>query len=69
MGNGGPVADTVVEGIGRETFLILPHPEIARFVAFKSADYDKWLDAMRNLRSKVVDEIGTTDLRQMHKLL
>ena len=63
------VADTVVEGIGRETFLILPHPEIARFVAFKSADYDKWLDAMRDLRSKVVDEIGTTDLRQMHKLL
>ena len=63
------VADTVVEGIGRETFLILPHPEIARFVAFKSADYDKWLDAMRDLRSKVVDEIGTTDLRQLHKLL
>ncbi len=63
------VADTVVEGIGRETFLILPHPEIARFVAFKSADYDKWLDAMRDLRLKVVDEIGTTDLRQMHKLL
>lgn len=63
------VADTVVEGIARETFLILPHPEVARFVAFKSADYDKWLDAMRDLRAKVVDEIGTTDLRQMHKLL
>ncbi|MEQ8294771.1 MAG: SDR family oxidoreductase [Roseovarius sp.] len=63
------VADTVVEGIARESFLILPHPEVARFAAFRSADHDKWLEAMRTLRARVLDEAGTADLRKMHTLL
>ena len=63
------VADAVVEGIARESFLILPHPEVARFVAFKSADHDKWLEAMRSLRGRVLDELGTTALGKMHTLL
>ena len=51
------VADAVVEGIARESFLILPHPEVARFVAFKSADHDKWLEAMRSLRGRVLSTL------------
>ena len=63
------VAEAVVEGVARETFLILPHPQVAKFIQFKSADYDRWLDAMRTLRSRIVDEVGSTRLEDMHKLV
>ena len=59
----------VVEGVAREAFLILPHPEVAKFIQFKSADYDRWLGAMRTLRGRIVDEIGSTRLEEMHKLV
>jgi len=63
------LADTVVEGIEQESFLILPHPQVAKFIQFKSANYDKWVTTMGKLRSKIVDDIGTTDLAQMHKFI
>ncbi|WP_108816686.1 SDR family oxidoreductase [Loktanella sp. Alg231-35] len=63
------LAETVVEGVAQESFLILPHADVAQFIQFKSANYDKWLGAMRKLRSKIVDEIGSTDLEAMHKLV
>lgn len=63
------VAEAVVEGVERETFLILPHRQVAKFIQFKSADYDRWLGAMRTLRGRIVDEIGSTRLEDMHKLV
>ena len=49
------VAEAVIEGVGREAFLILPHPQVARFIQFKSADYERWLGAMRTLRTRIVE--------------
>lgn len=63
------VAETVVKGVEEECFLILPHPDVAQFIQFKSADYDKWLSAMRKLRNRVLDETGNTDIEAMHKLV
>ncbi|MFK8082720.1 MAG: SDR family NAD(P)-dependent oxidoreductase [Granulosicoccus sp.] len=63
------VANKVLQGVEKESFLILPHPDVAQFVQFKSANYDKWLAAMRKLRSRVIDETGSTDLEAMHKLV
>ena len=44
------VADEVVAGLDAERFLILPHPEVARFFQNKANDYDRWLDGMRKLQ-------------------
>jgi NAD(P)-dependent dehydrogenase (short-subunit alcohol dehydrogenase family) len=44
------VADAVIDGIREETFLILPHPEVAGYFANKAADYDRWLKGMRDLQ-------------------
>lgn len=63
------LADTVVQGVREEAFLILPHPDVARFIQFKSGNYDKWLIAMRQLRSNIIDDIGNTNLQSMHKLV
>ena len=61
------VAETVLQGVAEERFLILPHPQVAQYLQFKSADHDKWLESMRRLRDKVSGEAGTTDLRRIHR--
>jgi len=63
------LAEVVVQGVEQECFLILPHPDVAQYIQFKSADYDKWLSAMCKLRRRIVDDLGTTELAKMHKLV
>jgi hypothetical protein len=48
------VADTVVEGLREERFLILPHPEVLTFFQRKGSDYDRWLSGMRRLQAQIV---------------
>lgn len=47
------VAETVVEGLRHERFLILPHPEILKYMRNKTADIDRWLHSMRKLHAGV----------------
>jgi NAD(P)-dependent dehydrogenase (short-subunit alcohol dehydrogenase family) len=44
------VADCAVDGITRETFLVLPHPKVATYVAAKAENYDRWVGGMAKLR-------------------
>ncbi|MBR7832711.1 SDR family oxidoreductase [Actinospica durhamensis] len=41
------VADAVMAGLDGESFLILPHPEVAAYYAGRAADTDRWLAGMR----------------------
>jgi NAD(P)-dependent dehydrogenase (short-subunit alcohol dehydrogenase family) len=43
------VAEAVVAGIAEERVLILPHGNVAGFMAFKGADPERWLKSMRRL--------------------
>jgi NAD(P)-dependent dehydrogenase (short-subunit alcohol dehydrogenase family) len=52
------VAEAVVAGLDAERFLILPHPEVAKFFANKAADYDRWLAAMRKLHGLSATRAG-----------
>jgi NAD(P)-dependent dehydrogenase (short-subunit alcohol dehydrogenase family) len=45
------VAAETIKVIGEERFLILPHPEVARFFQQKASDYDRWLRGMRRLQA------------------
>ena len=47
------VAEAVVEGLREERFLILPHPEVARYFQAKAADHDRWLAAMRKFQREL----------------
>ena len=49
------VADSVVQGIHDERFLILPHAEVADYFRRKAEDYDRWLRGMRRLRRRIVE--------------
>jgi NAD(P)-dependent dehydrogenase (short-subunit alcohol dehydrogenase family) len=48
------VASAVVNGIAAESFLILPHPEVAEYFRRKAGDYDRWLRGMRRLRNNLL---------------
>ncbi len=43
------VAEAVLAGVREERFLILPHPEVAEYMAFKGAQPDRWLTGMTKL--------------------
>jgi len=43
------VADDVVRVMKEETFLVLPHPEVAKYFQNKGQDYDRWLGGMQKL--------------------
>ncbi len=43
------VADAVVAGIREERFLILPHENVAQFMARKGTDPERWIRGMRRL--------------------
>jgi NAD(P)-dependent dehydrogenase (short-subunit alcohol dehydrogenase family) len=47
------VAEVVVQAIRDETFLILPHPEVAEYLRRKATDPDRWLAGMRRLQARV----------------
>ena len=44
------VADSVIEGLAAERFLILPHPVVAKYMQNKANDYERWLGGMAKLR-------------------
>ncbi len=46
------LANTVVETLDAEHFLILPHPEVLTYMQRKTADYDRWLAGMRRLQER-----------------
>ncbi len=43
------VATAVVDALRDERFLILPHEEVARHMALKGGDHERWLSGMRRL--------------------
>ncbi len=63
------VADAVITGVKADKFLILSHPQVAQYTALRATDHDRWITGMQILKSKVVDEFGEIDPKQMYKLV
>lgn len=51
------VAESILQGIRDERFLILPHPEVEEFFAFKGEDYDRWLKNFSRVNEKLKKKI------------
>ena len=47
------VAEAVVEGLGDERFLILPHPEVAEYFRLKGENHGRWLGGMRKMQRQL----------------
>ena len=48
------VAADVIRAVTEERFLILPHPEVAKYFQNKANDYERWLRGMRKLQAKTM---------------
>lgn len=49
-------ADAVVKALEAETFLILPHVEVAEYIVNKAENRDRWLHSLRKVRKFVLGE-------------
>ncbi|HEX4386679.1 MAG TPA: SDR family NAD(P)-dependent oxidoreductase [Myxococcales bacterium] len=47
------VADIVVQGLADERFLILPHPEVAKYLQHRALDHERWLAGMRKVQKQM----------------
>ena len=48
------VAALCVQAVRDETFLVLPHPEVADYMALKATDPERWLGGMRKLQRRTI---------------
>ena len=47
------VAQVVADGIAKERFLILPHPEVGEYFTNKATDYDRWIRGVQKLQKSM----------------
>ncbi len=47
------LAETVVEELRNEAFLILPHPMVLEYMRNKTSNYDRWIGGMNKLMRKI----------------
>ena len=52
------VAQDALDGIRRESFLILPHPQVLGYFRRKTEDYDRWIGGMAKIQAKMREEFG-----------
>ena len=48
------VAESAIQGLAEERFLILPHEQVKTYMQRKIMDYDRWLKGMRRFRQKIL---------------
>jgi NAD(P)-dependent dehydrogenase (short-subunit alcohol dehydrogenase family) len=53
------VAESVVQGIREERFLILPHDVVANYMALKAAQPERWLGGMRKMVRQAREAAGS----------
>ena len=52
------VAQDALDGIEREIFLILPHPQVLGYMRNKSENYDRWISGMAKIQAKMRENYG-----------
>ena len=52
------VAQDVIEGLDRESFLILPHPQVIDYMRKKTENYDRWIGGMAKIQAKMREAYG-----------
>jgi NAD(P)-dependent dehydrogenase (short-subunit alcohol dehydrogenase family) len=52
------VAEAASAGLERESFLILPHPEVETYMRRKTENYDRWIGGMAKLQKRTREGIA-----------
>ena len=51
------LAETVVQELEKESFVILPHPIVLEYMRNKTNNYDRWIGGMNKLMRKITGVI------------
>ena len=62
------VADTIVQGIEADRFMIHTHPDVKGYFQARAGDHDSWIAGMQRMREKIIEKVGSTRLEDMHKM-
>ena len=54
------LAQTVIDAMAEERFLVLPHPEVQTYRERKASDIDRWLSGMRRFQSRLFADSAAT---------
>ena len=54
------LAETVIQCMREERFLVLPHPEVQTYVERKAADTDRWIVGMQRFQSRLFSQSDVT---------
>ena len=60
------LADTVINTLDEERFLVLPHAEVLTYIQRKTADYDRWLAGMQKLQATLPGSCWAPRYRKSH---
>ncbi len=52
------VAQCALDGIDRETFVILPHPQVLTYMRAKTENYDRWIGGMAKIQAGMREMFG-----------
>lgn len=52
------VAEAVIQGMKEETFLILPHPDVAEYVTMKADNHDRYIRGFQRLKQKLTKKLS-----------
>lgn len=63
------VAKSVWQGVADGTFVIMPHPDVAKYNALRGSDPSRWIKGMQMLRAKAISEYGGISVQNFYKLL
>lgn len=58
------LANTVMEALADERFLILPHPEVLTYMRRKTNDYDRWLGGMRRFCARFLEAGSVSKMKK-----
>ena len=58
-------AQAIVAGIENETFMILPHTEVAEYYSKRAAAPAAWIDGMKRYRASLLDSNGKLDMTKI----
>ncbi len=53
------VGRDALAGIERETFLILPHPQVLGYMRNKTENYDRWIAGMAKIQARMREAQGS----------
>jgi hypothetical protein len=63
------VATSVWQGVIDGTFVIMPHPDVAKYNALRGSDPSRWIKGMQMLRAKAMSEQGGIKVSSFYKLI